>query len=579
METRANHILIGLFTLAGIVGSIALLLWFARVELDQQFAYYDVRFSSVSGLSEASDVRFAGLPVGQVVDVRLSPDRDGTVLVRLEVDASTPVRSDSIATIESQGVTGVSFVGISAGRPDTGLLVPTSDTPVPQITAGQSVLQALSEDAPQLINEALTVIEGVSDLFAEDNQARVENILKNAEEASESLAATLEAFAEVPETVERFTVQVEAFNAILAGIAPEVEALLTTADTTVASLGTLSSEAETMVITANDTLAVAQGTFNEAQRYINEDLTDTTYALQTTVEDLRAEIATISTDARTMLATFNGAGVAATDRIVEAGATLVMINDTLAQISKTTLTVGDAALQFDTLLQTQATPLLAETRATVAAATDAINVIGTAAQTDLPVIVADIRAATQTATDTINQVAQDLTAASGRIDGLSLTAQTALTQVTETFANANTTLEAVTSAMETGDRTLEVAERTFAGADRIINEDLDGIISGLETSLASLNGAIAQVSDDIPAITAELRNASQSAAEAFRSLDQVVDNAGPSVTEFTRTGLPLYTRLAVETRGLISNLDRLTQQIQRDPARFFLNQQSPEYQR
>jgi phospholipid/cholesterol/gamma-HCH transport system substrate-binding protein len=499
--------------------------------------------------------------------------------VRLEVDASTPVRSDSIATIESQGVTGVSFVGISAGRPDTGLLVPTSDTPVPQITAGQSVLQALSEDAPQLINEALTVIEGVSDLFAEDNQARVENILKNAEDASESLAATLEAFAEVPETVERFTVQVEAFNAILAGIAPEVEALLTTADTTVASLGTLSSEAETMVITANDTLAVAQGTFNEAQRYINEDLTDTTYALQTTVEDLRAEIATISTDARTMLATFNGAGVAATDRIVEAGATLVMINDTLAQISKTTLTVGDAALQFDTLLQTQATPLLAETRATVAAATDAINVIGTAAQTDLPVIVADIRAATQTATDTINQVAQDLTAASGRIDGLSLTAQTALTQVTETFANANTTLEAVTSAMETGDRTLEVAERTFAGADRIINEDLDGIISGLEISLASLNGAIAQVSDDIPAITAELRNASQSAAEAFRSLDQVVDNAGPSVTEFTRTGLPLYTRLAVETRGLISNLDRLTQQIQRDPARFFLNQQSPEYQR
>jgi phospholipid/cholesterol/gamma-HCH transport system substrate-binding protein len=450
---------------------------------------------------------------------------------------------------------------------------------VPQITAGQSVLQALSEDAPQLINEALTVIEGVSTLFAEDNQARVEKILKNAEDASESLAATLEAFAEVPETVERFTVQVEAFNAILAGIAPEVEALLTTADTTIASLGSLSSEAETMVITANDALAVAQGTFNEAQRYINEDLTDTTYALQTTVEDLRAEIAMISTDARAMLATFKDAGIAATDRMVDAGTTLALVNDTLAQISKTTLTVGDAALQFDTLLQTQATPLLAETRATVAAATDAINVIGTAAQTDLPVIVADIRAATQTATDTINQVAQNLTAASGRIDGLSLTAQTALTQVTETFANANTTLEAVTSAMETGDRTLEVAERTFAGADRIINEDLDGIIYGLETSLASLNGAIAQVSDDIPAITAELRNASQSAAEAFRSLDQVVDNAGPSVTEFTRTGLPLYTRLAVETRGLISNLDRLTQQIQRDPARFFLNQQSPEYQR
>ncbi|MFQ3183256.1 MAG: phospholipid/cholesterol/gamma-HCH transport system substrate-binding protein [Alteromonas macleodii] len=579
METRANYILIGLFTLAGIVGSITLLLWFARVELDKRFAYYDVQFSSVAGLSEASDVRFAGLPVGQVVNVRLSPDRDGTVLVRLEVDASTPVRSDSIATIESQGVTGVSFVGIDAGRPDTDLLMSTFDKPVPQITAGRSVLQALSEEAPKLITEALVVIEGVSTLFAVDNQARIESILKNAEDASESLAVTLEAFTNVPAIIERFTIEVEAFNALIAGILPEVETLLTTADTTVASLGSLSSKTENMVTTANDTLAVAQGTFNDTQRYISEDLTDTTYALQTTVEDFRAEITTIGTDVRAMLATFNGAGEAASDRIDAAGATLVMVNDMLTQINKTTTSVGYSASQFSTLLETQGTPLLAEARVAVVSATEAIDVIGAAAQTDLPLIVANIRTATQTATSTITQVARDITAASGRIDNVSLTAQTALSQVTETFANANITLEAVTSALKTGDQILEVAERALVGADRIINEDLDGIIEGLETSLASLNVAIDQVSLDIPAITAELRNASQSVTEVFRSLDQVVDNAGPSVTEFILTGLPVYTRLADETRGLIRNLDRLTQQIQRDPARFFLNQQAPEYQR
>jgi phospholipid/cholesterol/gamma-HCH transport system substrate-binding protein len=62
-------------------------LWFARVQLDQQFAYYDIRFPTVSGLSDASDVRFGGLPVGQVVDVRISDERDGTITVRVEVDA------------------------------------------------------------------------------------------------------------------------------------------------------------------------------------------------------------------------------------------------------------------------------------------------------------------------------------------------------------------------------------------------------------------------------------------------------------------------------------------------------------
>lgn len=100
METRANYILIGLFTLLGILGMMAFFLLFARVELDRQFAYYDIRFSSVSGLSEASDVRFSGLPVGQVVDVRLAPEQDGSIVVRVEVNADTPVRTDSVATIE-----------------------------------------------------------------------------------------------------------------------------------------------------------------------------------------------------------------------------------------------------------------------------------------------------------------------------------------------------------------------------------------------------------------------------------------------------------------------------------------------
>ncbi|MCF2872075.1 MlaD family protein [Octadecabacter sp. G9-8] len=579
METRANYILIGAFTLAGIFGMVGLFLWFARVELDRSFDYYDVRFSSVAGLNEASDVRFSGLPVGQVVDVRLSPNQDGTILVRLEVDAATPVRIDSVATIESQGVTGVSFVSIGPGNPQEPLMAERLGNDVPELIAGKSAIQSLTEDAPQLLTEALVVVQEVRDLLGTENQERVQNILENAEDASESLAATLEAFAEVPETIERFSDQVETFNAILAGISPEVEALLSTAETTVDSLGSLSQEAETMILTANDTLAVAQGTFNDAQRYISEDLTDTTDALRQTVTQLRAEIETLSADAQALIATFDGTGVAATNRLTEAQATLTSVNDVLSQISDTVGTVDGAAARFDTLLETEATPLMADARVAVATATDAINVIGAAAQTDLPAIVADVRQATQTASETIKQVAQDITAASGRVDGLSLTAEAALTQVTTTFDNANTTLEAITRAMETGDSALSVAQNAFAGADRVINEDIDGIITGLEGSLASLNTAIAQVSDDIPSITADLRAAGQSADAAFATLRRTIDASGPSVSEFTRTALPLYTRLADETRGLISNLDRLTVQIQRDPARFFLNQQSPEFQR
>src|SRR6056297_4329602 len=153
METRANYVLIGAFALAGFLGILAFFLWFANIQLDRQFAYYDIHFQSVSGLSEASDVRFSGLPVGQVVDVRLSPENDGTITVRVEVAAETPVRTDSVATLESQGVTGVSFVGIGPGTPDATLLTAQGRGDVPVIAAGRSTLQSLSEDAPELVSE------------------------------------------------------------------------------------------------------------------------------------------------------------------------------------------------------------------------------------------------------------------------------------------------------------------------------------------------------------------------------------------------------------------------------------------
>ena len=71
METRANYILIGAFTIAGLLATFGFLLWLANAEVNRQYTYYDMLFESVSGLGTASDVRFNGLPVGQVVALDL----------------------------------------------------------------------------------------------------------------------------------------------------------------------------------------------------------------------------------------------------------------------------------------------------------------------------------------------------------------------------------------------------------------------------------------------------------------------------------------------------------------------------
>ncbi|MCL3881190.1 MlaD family protein [Marivita sp. GX14005] len=580
METKANFILIGVFTLAGILGILGFFVWFAQVEFDRQFDYYDIRFSSVAGLSNASDVRFAGLPVGQVVDVRLAPDRDGTVVVRIEVEDDTPVRTDSVATIDVQGVTGVSFVSIDAGSPSSPLLERESmDAPVPEIEAGRSTLQSLSEDAPRLLEESLRVVEELGDLLGAENRRQIDNILSNIETASEGFADALEDFTSVTTTVSDFAEQMDAFNDTLTAMTGDLSGVLQTADGTLVSIRELSEQGKGVLAAGSQTLEQTQSAISSAETFITDDLGQTAEELRLAAADIRAQIATLSEDASALMATLNTTGETATARLREARETLTGANELIARLDGAAARVGSAAGRIDTLIETDGAPLIAETRAMVAEADRAIASVAAVANEDLPTIVADIRSAASTFRTVTENVGQNLTASSETAEEVLTTARNTLEDASESFANANTTLAAINDALDTGERALGAAERAFSGADRVINEDLDGIITGLETTLDSLNGAIAQVSDDIPGITGDLREAGQAAAAAFSELRGVTRDSAPSVREFTTTALPLFTKLAQETRTLVSNLDRLTNQIQRDPARFFLDRETPEFRR
>ncbi len=578
METRANYLLIGAFTIAGLVGIIGFLVWFAQVELDRQFAYYDVAFPTVAGLSNASDVRFSGLPVGQVVDVRLSPDDDGTITVRVEVDANTPVRTDSVATIESQGVTGVSYVGISAGSPDAPLLDPAPGE-VPEIPPGRSVLQTLSEDAPQILEESLKVVQGLGAILNGENQDRIGSILRNVEAASEDFSTTLQSFSDVTESVSGFAEQIDRFNSTLETLTGEAAQVLSTADTTLSSIAELSEQAKIFLADGSETLDAATGTLTTADAYLGTDLPTLTSELTLTVTDLRGQVAQVRADASRTLDTFNDTGLAATARLNEARKILSDTETMIANLELTLVKMDEATVSFEELMEQDGAELIAETRVMISDATRAVRTIGTVTETDLPAIFADIRTAAETANRVIGTVGDDLSGASGRIDTLTASADVTLNTVTETFANANQTLTAVNSALAVGEEALGAAQRAFEGADRVINDDISGITADLRVAIGNLNGAINQVSADIPAVSSDLRAAAVAAEQTFAELQRIVTSSGGAVTDFATNGLPLYSRLGQETRTLIDNLNRLTTSIQRDPARFLLNKSTPEFRR
>ena len=178
METRASYILVGVFTLAVIAIAFGYILWVAGKSDDKAQALYGINFQgSVSGLSVTAPVLLNGVRVGEVSNIHLSLEDVSAVYVELSVDEGTPIRENSIATLEAQGLTGTSRVMISGGTNGSPLLVPSEDNPVPIIKSETSGLHAIIHTMPQVLSSAHTTLRHMDTFFSEKNRLAVEGIL------------------------------------------------------------------------------------------------------------------------------------------------------------------------------------------------------------------------------------------------------------------------------------------------------------------------------------------------------------------------------------------------------------------
>ena len=186
METRAKHIAVGSFVLVFVLGIAFFVFWLARYEGEVTYDQYYTRFSgSVSQLRVDSTVLFGGIPVGRVTDVRIDSENSELARVDIEVRAGTPIRVDSKATLELQGLTGGVIVQISRGTRDAGLLAPESE-----IIAGPSALEQIVRRVPDLLSQVEGIARRLNDLLSDDNRKAFGNAMANFEEITKQLAGS-----------------------------------------------------------------------------------------------------------------------------------------------------------------------------------------------------------------------------------------------------------------------------------------------------------------------------------------------------------------------------------------------------
>ncbi|MTI02293.1 MULTISPECIES: MlaD family protein [Alphaproteobacteria] len=289
METRANYILIGAFTLAGILCAFGFFLWLAKFEVNRQYAYYDVLFDNVSGLSAAGGVSYNGLPVGQVISLRLDDDDASKVRVRIEVDADIPVTEDTIAQLQSLGVTGVSYVELSGGAPNAKRLPEDS-----VIKSKRSAIQSLFEGAPKVLDEAITLLQDLNSIVDDKNRKAVSDILDNLASASGRLDKTLSDFETLSGDLGGAAKEIGAFTKRLDQLADTAETTLTTGTDTLKSIKTAAESAKGALDGAKETLATADRVIQQDVRPFIERASNLAEHLTVLSEEGSVTLATVT---------------------------------------------------------------------------------------------------------------------------------------------------------------------------------------------------------------------------------------------------------------------------------------------
>jgi phospholipid/cholesterol/gamma-HCH transport system substrate-binding protein len=280
METRANYVLIGGFTLLASIFLLLFALWAAKFSSDRNWREYQVVFSeAVTGLTVGGSVQYNGISVGTVDKLSLVPDDARKVVALLKLKADTPVKVDTRAKLSQQGITGVPFILLSGGSPQAALLEPGPNDEIPIIRTEPSALQNIADTANRLV-------ERMDHLLSEENIRRISATLDNLEQATGSIAGQKEDIAALivnaREVTDGLKLTVGKANGVIDGVdrnlIARLPALMDRIDSTVAKLDSTAGNANALIAEnrpainsfANDGLAQLGPTLAELRRLIRD---------------------------------------------------------------------------------------------------------------------------------------------------------------------------------------------------------------------------------------------------------------------------------------------------------------------
>ncbi len=248
MEPKVNYILVGSFV--AFLGAAVLvgILWLGKTDYRGSYDRYEAYMrESVAGLSVNSTVKYRGVDVGRVKDIVLNPDNPEEVLLTMDIMRGTPIKIDTIAVLETQGLTGLATINLKGGSRDAPSLQIQEGHTYPIIKTGPSLFFRLDEAVSRLLSEEGlaqllvdldTAAKGAAKVLDEGNRTMLTRTIKDLSDVAQTIAAhkiqieqSLNGAARSADNLVKLTASLNAeVPTLLAGINKSVAALSTATD-------------------------------------------------------------------------------------------------------------------------------------------------------------------------------------------------------------------------------------------------------------------------------------------------------------------------------------------------------------
>jgi len=277
MENKAHALLAGLFTIALLAATLAIAMWLRR-DTTEQVPYEIATKLSVPGLSPQAAVRFRGLDVGKVDSIDFDPDVPGQVLVRMRVQADTPITQSTYGMLGYQGVTGIAYIQLDddGSKP---VRLQSSEKQVARIEMRPSLFDTLQNKGMQILTQAEELTRRINGMLAPENQKMIFSAFQSVGKAANQI-----------ETIPR---QLEPTLSKLPALAEQT-------GQTLASINALSREVGALSKNLNTLTTSLQGPDGTVSR-----LTTTIDQVGAVANRIETDVLPLAHDARSTLRTLN----------------------------------------------------------------------------------------------------------------------------------------------------------------------------------------------------------------------------------------------------------------------------------